>query len=76
MFWCMFACDITAFNCDLLQSCTGGQGFHSVNVMRIRALTCAYLQHFGVWTQTPPESLPWGFDSPPGTNLSSANSIH
>ena len=64
MFWCMFACDITAFYCDILQYCTGGQVFHSLNVMRIRALTCGVLQHSKIWTQNPPSSLSWGFDSP------------
>ena len=54
MFWCMFACDITAFYCDILQNCTGGQVFHSLNVMRIRALTCGLLQHSKIWTQNPP----------------------
>jgi hypothetical protein len=53
MFWCMFACDITAFYCDILQNCTDGQAFHSVNVMRIRALTCGLLQHSKIWTQNP-----------------------
>src|SRR5215469_2581942 len=64
MFWCMFACTITAFYCDILQNCTDGQVFHSVNVMRIRALTCGLLQHSKIWTQNPPSSLSWGFDSP------------
>jgi hypothetical protein len=54
MFWCMFACGITAFYCDILQNCTGGQVFHSENVMRIRALTCGLLQHSKIWTQNPP----------------------
>jgi hypothetical protein len=33
-------------------------------VMRIRALTCGLLQHSQVWTQNPPSSFSWGFDSP------------
>jgi hypothetical protein len=64
MFWCMFACDITAFYCDILQDCSGGQVFHSVNVMRIHALTCGLLQDSGIWTQNPPIARSWGFDPP------------
>jgi hypothetical protein len=64
MFWCMFACDITAFFCDILQICTDGQVFHSVNVMRIRALTCVLLQHSKIWTQNPSKATSWGFNSP------------
>ena len=64
MFWCMFACDISAFCCDILQNCLDGLAFHSVNVMRIRALTCGLRQHSEIWTQNPPSSLSWGFDSP------------
>jgi hypothetical protein len=50
----MFACDVTAIYCDILQNCTGGQVFHSVSVMRIRAVTCGLLQHSQIWTQNPP----------------------
>ena len=64
MFWCMFAVDITASLCDILQSRSGAQIFCHVWVMRIRALTCGLLQHSEVWTQNPPSSLSWGFDSP------------
>jgi hypothetical protein len=71
MFWCMFACDITAFYCDILQDCSGGQVFHSVNVMRIHALTCGLLQDSGIWTQNPPIARSWGFDPPSRHQISS-----
>jgi hypothetical protein len=35
-----------------------------LNVIPIRALTCGLLQHSKIWTQNPPSSLSWGFDSP------------
>jgi hypothetical protein len=63
MFWCMLAFDIAADCCDFLQNCTGGQVFHSVNVMRTRALACGLLQHSRFWTQNPPPSLAYEFDS-------------
>ena len=77
MFWCTLACDLTAFCCDILQNCTGGQVFHSVNVMRIRALTCGLLQHSKDWTQNPSTLAVNGGSTPaPGTNLRSANPIN
>ena len=64
MFWCMHVFDITARFCDFLQSCTGGDVSHSVNLMRSRALACGLLRHPKIWTQNPPSSLSWGFNSP------------
>jgi hypothetical protein len=64
MFWCMFACDVTAIYCDILQNQNRTQVSNSVQVMRIHALTCNLLQASKDWTQNPPESFPWGFDSP------------
>ena len=63
MFWCMFAFDVTAIYCDILQNRNGAQVFYSVQVMRIRALTCGLLQHSEIWTQNPPPSLAYEFDS-------------
>lgn len=63
MFWCMLACDITPLYCDILRNCIGGQVFDCMNVMRIRALTCGLLQFSKIWTQNPPPSLAYEFDS-------------
>src|SRR6516165_6159769 len=78
MFWCMLACGITAFYCDILQNCTGGQVFHSENVMRIRALTCGLLQHSKIWTQNPSKATSWGLNSPSRHqyNVSKCNNLH
>src|SRR6266567_8972713 len=78
MFWCMFACDITAFCCDILQNRTDGHVFHSVNVMRIRALTCGLLQHSKIWTQNPSKATSWGFNSPSRhqPKCSKSNKLH
>ena len=78
MFWCMFACDITAFYCNILQNRTNRQVFHSVNVMRIRALTCGLLQHSKIWTQNPPTLQSWGFNSPSRheSKCSNSNKLH
>jgi hypothetical protein len=64
MFWCMFASDVTAIYCDILQNRIGGQVFHSVNVMRIRALMCGLLLHSGIWTQNPPALAAMGVRPP------------
>jgi hypothetical protein len=64
MFWCMFACDITAFYCDILQNPTDGHVFHSVNVLPIHALTCGLLQHSKIWTQNPPALAAMGVRPP------------
>jgi hypothetical protein len=63
-FWCMFASDVTASHCDILQSRTGAQIFCCVWVMRIRALMCSLLQDSKIWTQNPSKATSWGFNSP------------
>jgi hypothetical protein len=63
MFWCMFAADVNAIYCDVLLNRNGAQVFHSVIVMRIHASTCGLLQHSEIWTQNPPPSLAYEFDS-------------
>ena len=63
MFWCTFASDGTASYCNILRNRNGVQVFHPVEVMRIRALTCGVLQHSKIWTQNPPPSLAYEFDS-------------
>jgi hypothetical protein len=63
MFWCMFASDVTAIYCDILQNRNGAQVFYYVYVMRIRALACSLLQYSKDWTQNPPPSLAYEFDS-------------
>jgi hypothetical protein len=61
MFWCMFAFGITAIYRDILQHRAGALIFHSVEVMRIFALPCCFLQPSKNWTQNPPIFGSWGF---------------
>jgi hypothetical protein len=63
MFWCMLASDITAIYCDILQNLCGSHVFYYVCPMRISALTCSVLQSSRDWTQNPPPSLAYEFDS-------------
>jgi len=63
MFWCMLHSDVTAIYCNILQHRYSVQAFYSAKVMPIRALMCGLLQHSQVWTQNPPPSLAYEFDS-------------
>ena len=52
-----------AIYCDILQNSNGAQVSYYVKVMRIRALRCSLLQPSKDWTQNPPPSLAYEFDS-------------
>src|ERR1039458_1700400 len=71
MLWCMFATDVTAIYCDILQNLNGAHVFYYVCFMRISALTCSVLQSSNDWTQNPPALAAMGVrPPPPGTTVS------
>jgi hypothetical protein len=62
MFWCMFAFDVIAIYCDILQNRDAMQAFYSVHPMPSHALACGFLQHSEIWTQNPVRIACFAFD--------------